>query len=294
MDDAIKQFLFSNMKQDFVPFPVDKSICTGWAEGEKKGGETILYTGCMYQLAPLSAIFNRVSRVVSRVSSPQSILRMAKRVHPEKRELERSYKILRNISSILRKNGVNFGYLFEDEPYSGAFLLELGMLDEFEEYARLVKDKLLSMGVKRIITVDPHSQNALSRYSEFFTFDIEVVSYLDLVKDIVKSSKKGTYVIHDSCLYSRFMNKRDVYRSILEKGGISVKEDYMVTSRENSLCCGGPLAPINESLSSEIGKYRATQLKGVSDKVIVQCPFCYMNLSPYVETYDIAEVISCE
>ncbi len=292
MDNSVKQFLFNTMKQEFTPFPVDKSICTGWAEGEKRGGETILYTGCMYQLAPLSAIFNRISPIVSRMSSPQLILGMAKKVHPEKRELERSYKILRRISSILKKNGVDFGYLFEDEPYSGAFLLELGMLDEFEEYAKLVKDKLLSMGVKRIITVDPHSQNALSRYSEFFAFNIEVINYLDLVKDVGESRSKGTYVIHDSCLYSRFMNKRDVYRLILKKSGVSIKEDYMVTSKENSLCCGGPLAPVNDGLSSEIGKYRATQLKRVSDKVIVQCPFCYTNLSPYVEAIDIAEMIS--
>jgi len=294
MDKSLKEALMKVMMSDFTPFPLDKSICTGWATNEPRGGRTILYTGCMYQVVPLSAIFDRFIPILSKNRLfYASLLNLAKKFHPDKPALDRSYKILRSISSLLKKNGINFGYMYDDEPYSGAFLLELGMLSDFERYATLVREKFKQQGVKRIITIDPHSHNALSRYSEFITFDIDVVNYMELLRE-VGIGKKGDFVIHDSCLYSRFLNKREVYRELLKKAGVSFKEDYMVTSKENSLCCGGPLSPIDERVSKRIGEYRANQLKKVSEKVIVQCPFCYVNLSPYVEAYDIAEVIDSE
>ena len=36
-------------------------------------------------------------------------------------------------------------------------------------------------GIKHIITVDPHTTNALKRYRDFIDFDIEVKNYLELV-----------------------------------------------------------------------------------------------------------------
>lgn len=41
---------------------------------------------------------------------------------------------------MLKKNGIDFGYLYEDEPYSGAILLESGFLYEFQKYGEKLRD----------------------------------------------------------------------------------------------------------------------------------------------------------
>lgn len=294
-----RKVIIPSLQNEMLPFPIDRKICTGWANGIKRRGETILYTGCMYQIAYLSS---KLAEILEKIPENliygllgfTSVLRLYK---PPADELERAYRILNNIARILRKNHVDFGYLYDEEPYSGALLLEAGFFDEFSEYAKKVTDKFKEKGVKRIITVDPHSLNALSKYSEFApNFDIEVVNYLDLIMDIGEKIKLDLeFTIHDSCLYSKFLNRREKYRELLRQKGLRITEDWMITSPENSLCCGAPIEVINPSLSKQIAEIRVKQLKKLSNNILVVCPFCYANLSkandPQVKIKDLAEFL---
>lgn len=295
-----KRVIIPTLNNDFVPFPIQKSICTGWASSNiRYGGDTILYTGCMYQIAYLSS---RLAEILEKL--PENFIYNAlnltpflKLYKPPKAELDRAYNILRNISNSLKRNGIDFGYLYEDEPYSGALLLEAGFYDEFSTYAKKVTLKLREKGVKKIITVDPHSLNAFERYREFINnFDIEIYSYLDLIKDVGgKVRITDEFVVHDSCLYSKFLNRREKYRDLAKKEGIRIVDDWMVTSLENSLCCGAPLEVVNPQISRKIAKVRLKQLKKVSKNILVACPFCYANLSKVndkeVKIKDIAEYL---
>ncbi|AAY80976.1 (Fe-S)-binding protein [Sulfolobus acidocaldarius] len=282
------KIILQNLEKYDFPYNIDKKICSGWASDLPKGGETILFTSCMHQTASLSDTFSRTIPLAEKVPS---LSVFAKLIKPNKEQLERSYKVLRNIVSLLKKNGVNFGYLYEEEPYSGAILLELGYLNEFGIHAERVTKFLKEKGVKRIITVDPHTHNALNRYSEFTKFDIEVVNYLELIKD-AKIKTDVSFVIHDSCLYSRFLGLRDVYRQILTNAGGKIVEDLMVTSKEVSYCCGSPIKPVNHELGEKVAKSRVEQLKKLSDNILVVCPMCYANLSKYHnKIYDLAEVV---
>lgn len=241
----------------------------------------------MYQTASLSDIFSKFTPYAEKLSAFSAF---AKLIRPSKEEMERAYTVLRNISSMLRNRGIQFGYLYEEEPYSGAILLELGYLDEFAEYAKGVRDFLKQKGIKRVITIDPHTHNALTRYNEFINFDIEVVSYFELLGE-VKPRIHGDIVVHDSCLYSRFLGKREVYRGLLNSAGLKLVEDELVTSKDTSYCCGGPIKPVNRELSEKIAKIRVEQLRKLSDKIVVVCPMCYANLSKYHKVLDFAEVV---
>ena len=282
------KLIYENLQKYGFPYPIDKRICSGWAKGVPKNNSTILYTSCMYQTASLNDFYSKLIPYAEKLSP---FFFLGKFIRPKKEELDRAYSILNKIASLLKKNGIEFGYLYEEEPYSGAILLELGYLDEFKSYAKQVYEFFKSRGIKRIITVDPHTHNALKRYSEFIQFDIEVVSYLELIKD-VKGITNETFVIHDSCLYSRFLNLRDTYRSLIKKGGIKIVEDNMITGKDTAYCCGSPVKAVNFELSEKIARARAEQLMRLSKNVLVVCPMCYANLSKYVGNIkDLAEVI---
>ncbi|MBW9140178.1 MAG: (Fe-S)-binding protein [Candidatus Aramenus sp.] len=282
---TLRDVLVENLERNMMPFPVDKGICTGWTRDLPRSGETIIYTSCMYQLAPLFPIFNRF---LPYLSALKSLTPLASRLKPSEAQLNRAYNVLRKISNALTAKGIKLAYLYDDEPYSGALLLELGFLDEFQEYAKKVYGRFKERGVKRIITVDPHTHNALTRYSEFFSFDVEVVNYIELVE--AKEGDGNVYTIHDSCLYSRFLNLRDKFR---EKIKVKLVEDEMVTGKDTSFCCGGPLAPVDFKASEEVAKARAKSLSKLSKNLLVQCPICYVTLSPHFEgeVKDVAEVI---
>lgn len=284
----IGKVLVDNLNKYYMPFPVDKKVCSGWANGLPKGGETIIYTSCMYQIEP---VVTKFLKLLPSISSLKALMPLAILVKPPKAELDRAYKILNNIVLALEKSGIRPGYLYDEEPYSGAILLEMGFLEEFGEYAKRVVSLFKEKGVKKIITVDPHTHNALSRYQEFVKHDLEIVSYLELVN--YTKRVEGEFTIHDSCLYSRFLGLREKYRGLIKKSGIRLIEDEMVTGKDTSSCCGGPLGPVDLKVSEKIAENRARDLEKLSRRLLVVCPVCYVTLSPHFkgEIKDIAEVI---
>lgn len=287
---TIKKVLVESLNKNFVPFPVDKSLCSAWTRDLAYGGETVIYTSCMYQLSSLFKSYEKLIPTFSGLGGSTRFTSLGKfLIRPKKDELERSYKILNNISSLLSKSGIAHGYLYNDEPYSGGLLLELGMIEEFRDYGKKVLEILKSKGVKKVITVDPHTNNALSRLKEIHNSDLEVVNYLMLID---RGQGEGEFVFHDPCLYTRYQNLGGQIRLVLRNSGVRLKESRMVTSREYGICCGAPLGPIDINLSDEIADLRARDLLSVSENVMVACPLCYQSLAPHVKNIkDIAEVI---
>ncbi|MEM1626273.1 MAG: (Fe-S)-binding protein [Sulfolobaceae archaeon] len=290
----IKDVVLPSLNNSMTPFPIDKKICTNWANDLPNEGETILYTGCMYQISPLLEEIEQHIDKFTRLPFFTKLSALVRFLKPKEDRILRSYKILKNIANLLKKNSISFAYLYEEEPYSGALLLEFGLLKEFREYIEKVFNLFQKKGIKRIITVDPHSYNALVRGKELLGVNIEIIPYFELISKVnVISEANGEkeYVIHDSCLYFRFHNKRG-YKDLAEKAGVKVVEDWLINDRENGTCCGYPIYMINKELSEKIAKYRVSQLNKVSKNIIVVCPFCYMNLSRFGNVIDLAELIT--
>ncbi|ADY00762.1 Fe-S oxidoreductase [Vulcanisaeta moutnovskia 768-28] len=301
--DIMKRSLNSNG----LPIPMDKSYCTEWASGLgiPRGGDTVIYTSCLYQMAPM---INQLVPWIEKIrGTPLSGLASVLSrfagfvVKPNRADIDRANGILRNIARALQRAGINFGFLYEDEPYSGALLYEVGAEDIFREYfENTVLKTFRKYGVKRVITIDPHTHNVLVNAApNYFKLDFEVVNYLDLLRGIkVKSRVRSDVVIHDSCLYARYLGKYDVYRSILDNTGIKHIEDPVITGKETSTCCGGPLESLSPELSRKIAKIRIENLAKLSKTVVTVCPICLANLSRNaegaVEVLDINEVIGTE
>lgn len=145
---------------------------------------------------------------------------------------------------MLKALGIRFRVL-DNEPYSGALLYELGFVNEFADYARSVYKVFRDNNVSEVITIDPHTQYTLERlYPPKYVpeFNIKVRSYLDYLDPGRVRVRLSEFTIHDSCLYARYLNKYDLIRGGLLRGGkADVKEDPVITGRDTSHCCGGPI-----------------------------------------------------
>lgn len=304
---GLRSIMLSSLNYNRLPIPVERGVCSEWARGMgiPESGDAVIYTSCLYQLVPyinsftslmekappsaLGPLVNRLSHLVA------SFARVA--LKPPRSEVDRVNGIVRAIATLLIRNGVKFAYM-PDEPYSGALLYELGFEDDFKEYfSSVVLSYFRSRGIKNVITIDPHTHHILTVVAPRFFGDLglRVVNYMELIKGVDKA-KVSRVVIHDSCLYSRYLGMRNAYRVLLEKAGVEHVEDPYVTGVSTSMCCGGPVESINPSLSNKVARLRIDALSKLSNNVVVACPICYANLSRNsggrVKVLDLAEVLT--
>ena len=194
---------------------------------------------------------------------------------------EANHDVLRRIAQLLQQAGVEFGYLYEKELYSGALVYDQGMDDVFRAHARRVAAMFKEHGVQRVITVDPHTTNMLREvYPRFVEgFDVEVESYLDVLARCMPNAQQTlneTIVMHDSCVYARYEGMIDSPRTLLEQAGVTVCEPEL--SRKSTHCCGGPIESLFPAEAHRIATARVDQLAEAGDTVATMCPICWVNL----------------
>lgn len=273
-----------------------------WAESLSfdDSSDTLLYTGNMYQLMSYSKTMGRMkSRMGESVSermagyfkSTPSLLKLAGLMPDSgmKREMESS---LHSIYSMLRKSGVRFRYLRDMEPYPGTFLYDLGYMEEFGKYARSVSELFIKEGVKRIITIDPHTHNVLkNNYPKFVTdFPFEVVYYLDLIDDSKLKSSEIEVNYHEPCYFTLRKDTYDKPDTLLSHIG---KVNKPRRSGKSDFCCGGPAELLYPDLAHRVSEERVCQLKSSGKgKTVTACPICYANLDRGSDVTDIANYLN--
>jgi Fe-S oxidoreductase len=190
-------------------------------------------------------------------------------------------QVLRNIALLLQKAGVIFGYLYDQELYSGALVYDGGMDESFGIHAQRVYDIFKNNGVRKVITVDPHTTNILrDGYPKFIkNYDLEVTSYLEILAEKglpPVSSQNSELVIHDSCVYARYEGTIESPRELLRNTGITLKEPEL--SKRATYCCGGPIESLFPGKAHEIAKNRINQLMEKGENIVTMCPICQVNL----------------
>jgi hypothetical protein len=285
-------FADNSLKRKGV-LPLSGSKITGWARGLDipAGGETVLYTGQMYQLVPS---INSMSRQLARFEDSwitnyftigrglNKLVNLSGLLARSDPREQRAYdELLRNIARLLKTAGVEFGYLYDNDLYSGALVYDEGLDDTFLPHARLVYDTLKANNVKQVITVDPHTTNILrSVYPKVIDgFDIQVNSYLELLAERgldVAQPMDVEITIHDSCIYARQENVIDQPRLLLKQASAGIQETEQ--SGKLTYCCGGPLESLFPGKAEEVAHKRMEQLAGCANHIITMCPICLSNL----------------
>jgi len=309
--DSTLGILGDNLRRRHSALPLGRRRATAWTRGLglPRGGPTVLFTGQMWQMVPS---INAMSRQLRKYEGRDSarLFRFARAVNrwvnltpflarSNGRERQAYNERLRNIARLLRAAGVEFGYLYEKDLYAGALAYDEGIDRVFEDHAKFVFRTLHQAGVRRVITVDPHTTNMLrSVYPKVVPgYDLQVQSYLEVLAErklapLVRLQE--TVTLHDSCVYARYEGVLEPPRQLLAAGGVALAQPEL--SGPLTFCCGGPLETLFPGRSSEIARKRVDQLSACSPKIVTACPLCLANLSRVapsgVEIQDISEYLS--
>jgi Fe-S oxidoreductase len=279
------------LRRSVLPIPTRKT--TAWARGLnlRRGGPTVLYTGQMYQLIPyierlveaerrlagtplarLTGLGRRVNRIVN-VSAF-----LARPGAPERATYD---QVPVDVARLLTDVGVEFGYLYGDDLYSGALAYDLGLDDVVKVQAKRVADAFAKHGVREVITIDPHTTHMLrSVYPELVDgFDVRVRNYLEVLaerKPAVCNPLSGELAIHDSCLFARREDVLTQPRDLLTRAGIAIREP--AASGRFTWCCGGPVESLYPDKAVANARRRVAQLREAAAGAVTMCPLCLVNL----------------
>ena len=280
--------LADNIKKTRNPFGAgNKTMNKWWKSADLPSqGDTMLYTGLMYQLMPyIKKTTHQIERfedtkladyVGYQVYVPKMLVKSAFVFMADKKDKEYSNSILKAMVKLLKKSNVDVFYKPELDFYSGILLYDLGDNEGFIEHAKFVAEKLKSDGINKIITVDPHTTYALKvLYPKYTGIEFDVKTYFELI-DFEAQGGDRQVTLHDPCFYGRYLELSDVPRQILDKFGIEHVE--VRNSGKFTHCCGGPAESVSPALTKEILTKRYAALQETGKPILAMCPVCLGNL----------------
>ncbi|MFZ1085635.1 MAG: (Fe-S)-binding protein [Terracidiphilus sp.] len=203
---------------------------------------------------------------------------------------DRIQSIARATAAILDAAGVNFGILGAAEKDSGHEARRFG---EETLFMALRDDNTVAIrdcGVRRIVTADPHTYNALRNdYNNLPP--VEHISQL-MAREVRSGkitfapvSEGHIYTYHDPCYLGRHNLIYEDPRTVLDAIP-GMRRVEMKRARDRSFCCGGGgLMLFYEPKEEErIGVKRVRMAAEAGANVIVTaCPFCLVNMEDAIK-----------
>ena len=218
-------------------------------------------------------------------------------------------KIARAFVEILREAGVTFGILGSQEPTTGECVRRAGNEMLFQQLAATLVESFNALGVKRIVTCDPHAFNSLRNEYPEFGGQWHVAHHTQLIDRLIREKRLTVQpahervLLHDPCYLGRHNGEFEAPRSVLG----AVAKDALLEfplHREKSMCCGagGARMWMEEHIGTRINVTRLEQGLPQRPRVIATaCPYCSVmlgdglktkNLNETIQTRDVAELVA--
>jgi Fe-S oxidoreductase len=283
----IIDLIADNVRKTRNPFGASNASINTWWKNEplRREGNTLLYTGLMYQSVPyIEKTTERLEKLEDSFFAsylglgrfiPKSLVGLGLRFLASKKEKNRFNNILKDIRKVLAMSNVEFFYRPELDFYSGVLLYDLGDEEAFAAHAQFVAQTLKKRGVKKLITVDPHTTYAMKvLYPKYTGETFEVRTYFELINLKSENGRKQV-TLHDPCFYGRYLQLSHVPLKILENLGIECLG--VRHSGEFTNCCGGPAESVSPKLTKEILGKRVEELQSTGAPIVAMCPICLGN-----------------
>lgn len=206
----------------------------------------------------------------------------------------RGQEIARSVAGLLNRAGISFGILSSETVSDGNDVKAMGESLLFEELAKKNIAAFTRHGVNKIITLSPHSLNALKNHYPALGGSYMAVHYTQVLAfsmgnlPIRKNPNAGCVTLHDPCYLGRLNNDYQSCRMMLSAvPGFRIVE--MDRNRQNALCCGGGGGNFyTDILSGDAdAPSRARVREAVeagADTLITACPLCTVMLGDAVKT----------
>jgi len=225
---------------------------------------------------------------------------------------DRQKKVSRAIVALLRRAGVSFAILGDEETCTGDAVRRLGNEYLFQAQARALVEVLDRRGVKRILVQCPHCLNRFKNELPAFGGRYEVVHHAELLAGLAEAGRlpaagpapAGKVAFHDPCYLARWNGVAEQPRTLLRHAGAAATE--LPRNRRQGFCCGagGGRFWLEERLGTRINQERvweaALALGPAGGTIATACPFCLTMLRDGVNetgregslrVLDVAEVL---
>jgi len=207
----------------------------------------------------------------------------------------RCQEVAKSIVAVLNKAEVDYGILGDEEKCCGDQVLRMGEEGLFEMLVEQNIDLFNKYGIRRIVTLSPHSYNTFKNDYPCLGDNYQIQHYSQLLSELIdkgklRPSKRMDKVVtyHDPCFLCRHNDVCKAPRIILEAiPGLKLVE--MPRNRKDSFCCGGGGGRmwIDEKSEERVSTIRAREAVSVNpDIVATACPFCLVNLEDGIKTLD--------
>jgi Fe-S oxidoreductase len=198
-------------------------------------------------------------------------------------------QVARALGEVMLAAGLSFGILGSDEGCDGNESNLLGEEGLFEFLATSNVQTFQRLGVRKIVTLSPHSYHVMRKEYPRYGGRFQVTHYTQLIRDALAAgrldvsrglSRRVTY--HDPCFLGRQNGEYDAPRAVLRGvPGIALVE--LPRSRENSFCCGGGAgnfyAAALDGTDRSPGRIRIREARETGAEIVaVACPSCLTML----------------
>ena len=201
---------------------------------------------------------------------------------------DRSKKTARAMVQLMRRAGVDFAILGDEETCTGDPARRMGEELLYEQQANTNNETFAQYKFKKIVTTCAHCYNTVkNEYPQFggkAGVDYEVVHHTEYLNDLVQQGKivpteaiNEKVVYHDPCYIGRYNDVYEEPRNVLTSiPGLELVEAGP-RNREKAMCCGGGGGNVwLEGWGDKgVNVIRLEQLQTEKpDTVAMSCPFC--------------------
>lgn len=212
---------------------------------------------------------------------------------------QRAKKIARATAKLLKRAGVDFAILGDEETCTGDPARRAGneyLFSMLAETNVATLNGYMEKGKKKILTTCPHCFNTLLNEYPDFGGKYDVVHHTDFLLGLVAEKKlvpqrpvKGKITYHDSCYLGRYNNIYESPRDILSRipGVELVEPTYW--KKDKGLCCGagGAQMWMEEQNNNRVNVKRTLQLIDTGATTVASaCPFCMTMLGDGLKAKD--------
>jgi Fe-S oxidoreductase/nitrate reductase gamma subunit len=219
---------------------------------------------------------------------------------------ERSRKVARAMVELLRRAGVDFAILGDEETCTGDPARRMGEELLFQQQAQTNIETMHQYTFKRVVTTCAHCFNTVkNEYPQLggrAGSDYEVIHHTQLLAELVAQGKltpsepvNEKVAYHDPCYVGRYNDVYDEPRKLLESiPGVELVE-APEWNRERAMCCGGGGGNVwLEGWGNKgVNVIRLEQLRKEEPQTLaVGCPFCMVMFEDAAKNTGVDETLA--